>query len=398
MRSHWFSIVTLVAALMIGYSILSSREGAGLGGANEPPVIMGYYLRDAIITETADDGTPRARFAASQVNQEPDLNRVVMTSVRADYLWPAKNGVETAPSSQHPANHWVLNADAAYLPTPPSAPDEQESEAAELPTTRTVELRGNVEAYNVGAEHDAVLKTEALDIDTDRELANTKDAVTVDIDGHAARGTGLNVDLKHTHVRLLADVSLRLATTTQRRAPQETPTADQPPSLSLPELFESESFDYQDNVLTLTKVRSTTEPFISADLARATGADLANNQVILRGNVRMELPKRGLIEADAAKIGVRNSRVVYAEATGSPVRFQHQDKDDGRIVHGRANIIDYDVQTQMLRFMNDAWFNNNQFEIKSDLIEYNLATEAARGTRIEGAVLRDNAPARPPQQ
>lgn len=397
MRSHWFSIVTLVAALIIGYSVLSSREGAGLDGASQPPLVMGYYLRDAIITETAEDGSPRARFAASEVTQRPEENRVMMTSVRADYVWPAKNGGAQMPADNQPRinprmNHWVLNADTAFIPAPPSTTSASTADAQPEPGKSVAELRGNVEAYSVGAEHDASLKTQALDIHIEDQVARTDADVSVTIDGHAARGTGLYVDLDKTHVQLLANVSMRFAA-------EEKPSAqpgEEPPSLSLPELFDAESWDYQDNVLVLTKVRSITEPFVSADQARATGADVANNHVVLQGNVRLELPHRGLIEADAAKIGVRNSRVTHAEATGAPVRFQHEDKDDGRIVRGRANTIEYDVQTQMLRFVGDAWFNNNQFEIKSDLIEYNLATEAARGTRIEGQVLRDR-PAAPPQ-
>lgn len=399
MRSHWFSIVTLVAALTIGYSVLSSREGAGLDGASEPPVLLGYYLRDAIITETAEDGAPRARFAASEVSEQPEENRVVMTAVRADYVWAAATDGPQAPTNRAQRNHWVLNADTAYLPMPPTATtattDETADETADAPqpaTARVVELRGDVEAYSVGAQHDAMVQTQALDIDTDAQIARSPADVLILVDGHSARGSQLMVDMQRNRVQLQDGVSALVTQRDQQRAREESDS----PALALPDLFEWDRFEYDAGVLEITNVRSKSEPYISADRARASGADLENNQILLSGSVRLELPKRGLVEADSATMTVRNNRIVRAEVNGAPVKFQHEDKA-GRIVHGSANKLEYDVQTQILRFTGQPSFNNNQFEIKSDPIEYNLATESARGGRSEGTLLRDRRATQTPQ-
>jgi lipopolysaccharide transport protein LptA len=134
----------------------------------------------------------------------------------------------------------------------------------------------------------------------------------------------------------------------------------------------------------LTKVRSRSPPFISADKARATGEDLTNNQVLLIGSVRVELPQQGQLMADQATVTVRESRVVRAQVTGKPVKFEHRAKPTEPPVHGRARQIDYDVPAQTVQFTGDAWFNNGKFEFTSESIEYNLATGAARGTRGSG--------------
>jgi len=367
LNSPWFSIVTVVAALVIGYVVLSNRDTAAPDGAREQSVVLGYYLKDAIITETSESGAPHVRFAASEVTQDTNDNSVTLAAVRADYVWPAKdsgaNHDERAlnNSTQRSANHWVLNADQARVP------------AEEKQSADRIELRGNVEAHSVNAAHDASLRTQSLDIDTDKQLASSAEAVRVDIDGHTATGRGLRVDMDKNRVQLVSEV-------TMRRAPNPRDTAP----LSLPEAFESDSFEYSDNILILTKVRSKSEPFISADQARATGIDLSNNQWVLRGAVRMELPKRGLVTADLATVTVRNNRVVHAQLTGAPVNFQHTRSDSGQIIHGRANTIEYDVLTQILQFSGEPWFSDGKFELKSDFIEYNLTTEAAHGTRGSG--------------
>ncbi len=363
MNSPWLSIVTLLVALVIGYSVLSNRDSDSVASAHEQPLLLGYYLKDAIITETSDSGAPRVRFAASEVTQDAQDNSVTLTAVRADYLWRAADrGAKPgdAPVNSQ-LNHWVVNADRARIP---ATANQSESR---------IELRGNVDAHSVGAAHSTVLSTQSLDIDTDKQMARTADTVRVDIDGHTANGRGLIVDMEKNRVLLESDVTVRLAANTRTVS-----------AVSLPDVFESDTWEYNDNVLVLTKVRSKSEPIISADQARATGADLANNQWVLSGAVRLELPKRGLVTADLATVTVRNNRVVHVRLTGAPVNFQHRRKDSDQIVNGRAAVIDYDVLTQILQFSGKAWFNNGKFEFTSDFIEYNLTTEAAHGTRGSG--------------
>ena len=363
MNAQWFGVAAL-AALMIAYSVLTGSDDQ-LDIAQEQPEILGYYVRNAIITETSDSGAPRVRFAAADVTQNLSDNSISLSSVRADYLWPAKDREKrsdaTAMGSDKATNHWVLNADRARL-------SPKSSQNAER-----VELRGNVEAHSVGDVHNAVLKTQSLDLETEQQIAHTNDPVQVDVDGHLATGRELLVDIASNHVQLKAGGTLRVAASDR-----------QPATLSLPEIFEWDDLNFKDNVFVLTKVRSKSEPFISANQARATGADLANNQWVLTGAVRLELPNRGLLTADTATVAVRNNRVDHVQLAGEPVNFQHRRNND-QTIYGRANALDYDVSAALLRIPGTAWFRLDTFEWKQDATEYNLTTGEARGKHGTGA-------------
>jgi LPS export ABC transporter protein LptC len=361
-NSQWLTIVTLLAALMIGYSVLNNRDVIGLDRLREQPVLLGYSLKDAIITETSESGAPRVRFATTEATQDVQDNSVMLSAVRADYLLPVKDrgaNQSTDPTNGQ-VNHWVLNADQARIP------------AVAKQSVNRIELRGNVDAHSVDATHDTSLHTQSLNIDTNKKTAQTAELVQFDVDGNVATGHGLVVDMEKDRVQLQSNGTLRLAA-----------NSDNTSSLSLPDVFAWDTLNFKDNVFVLTKVRSKSEPFISADHARATGADLANNQWVLSGAVRLELPNRGLLNADLATITVRSNHIVNVQLSGAPVNFQHQRKND-QTIYGRANDIDYDVPAQILRIPGEAWFRLDTIEWKQESTEYNLVTGEANGKQGTG--------------
>jgi LPS export ABC transporter protein LptC/lipopolysaccharide transport protein LptA len=357
--SRWLNIAAPLAILMIGYSVLTNRDNDGFDSAQQQPQLLGYYVKDAIITETSATGAPRVRFAATELTQDLQDNSVTLASVRADYLWPADESQVGRPNGR--TNHWVLNADRARIPA-------RSGDGGEL-----IELRGNVEAHSVNATHFATVSAPTLNIDTGRQVASTSDAVQVDIDGHTVNGRGLRVDMNKNHAQLKSDVTMRLAANKpiglQRDRANDTP-------VSIPDLWESDSIDIIDNIVVLKNVRSKIEPFISANQLRANGQDLENNQVELTGAVRMELPKRGFVTADKATATIRDNRVVHVQLTGKPVNFQHQSNSSDEIVRGRGTTVDYDVTTQAVRFSGESWFSKAKYEYTSkSLLEYNIASE-----------------------
>jgi len=380
MKSHWFSIATVFAALLIGYNLIARRD-TEIDMAPGQSTVLGYYLKDAVVVETNAAGAPHMRFAASELHQTDD-DRVTLTQVRVDYLTPKKERGQT--SSATASRHWVVNADSALMPAnlrrPPPRGDNRLSTDQR---DSQIKLRGNVTAQSTSADHSAMLSAPTLDIDAELEVATTDDDAIINIDGHTAHGRGLYADLNQNLVKLQSNVTLQMAAT-PAQAQTPAPRPGRNPTLSLPELFEMDALDYQDNILVLTNVRSRTPPFVSANQGRATGVDLTNNQVVLSGAVRLELPQQGWITADVATITVRNQRVVRAQVTGAPVNFQHRYKETEPPVQGRANAIDYDVLGQTVQFSGDAWFNNGKFEFASELIEYNLVTGAAHSTRGSG--------------
>jgi LPS export ABC transporter protein LptC/lipopolysaccharide transport protein LptA len=359
MSLRWLNIAAPLAMLMIGYSVLSNRENDGFDGAQQLPQLLGYYLKDAIITETSATGAPRVRFAASEVNQNMDDDSVTLVAVRADYLWPADEPQSNSANGE--TNHWVLNADRAHVP---AKTDEGGAR---------IELRGNVEAHSVKAAHFASVSTPALDIDTGRQVASTDERVQIDLDGHTVTGNGMLVDMNKNRVQLKSNVTMRLAANKPISVKRD---RGNEPQLSLPDLFESDSLDIDDNVVLMKKVRSKSEPFISANELRTTSKELTNNQVVLSGAVRLELPKRGMVTADVATITVRENRIVHIQLTGNPVNFQHQGKNSNEIVRGRGTRVDYDLADQTLRFSGESWFSKAKYEYTSKaLFEYNIETE-----------------------
>jgi LPS export ABC transporter protein LptC/lipopolysaccharide transport protein LptA len=348
MNSQLFSTIALVAALLLGYAVLVGRndDSTQLGSA---PVVLGYYLKDAIVTETAKDGTPHLRFAAAEATQNPADNSVALSTVRLDYF-DASRG----------AMHWVLNADRAQVL------------AHELGQAPRLKLQDNVVARTDSNAHALTLNTASLDLDTEQRIAQTKDVVHIEADDHRAAGRGLLANLQTGKVQLLAAVEL---------IAQLPPKTTKPGSnLSLPNAFVADSFvfDANTNVWILTKVRSKVPPLIEADQARTTGGSATNNQIVLTGNVRIELPGKGQLRAAAATAQLRDGRIASARTTGSPVMFEHQDANSKRSAKGHANTIDYDVQAQLLRIEGNARFIIGQYEAAAEAVEYNLATGQVR--------------------
>jgi LPS export ABC transporter protein LptC len=280
MNSNAFNYLALLAAIVVGYGVFVSSEDPDESLPNVAGVMQGYYLRDAVITETTAEGAPHFRVAASEVAQNLQEKFVALNSLRVDYLKPADEKAD----EDEAAAHWVLNADRGTA----------------FDNFRRLALQGNVQAHNLGAPRAIVFDTYSLDIDMEKETLKTRDAVEIGIDKSRVNGRGFFADLARERFTLDSNVGLRVAQAERSAKPSE---------ISLPDAFEAETFEYRDNVWTLIKVRSKTPPFVQADTLRATGADLANNKIAMRGSVRVELPQQGQITSDTALVSVRNNQV-----------------------------------------------------------------------------------------
>jgi LPS export ABC transporter protein LptC len=365
MKSHWFSIVAFMAALLLGYAVIN--PGQDDVTSIPAPVLGGYYVRDAVIIETSDDGAPRMRITAAHVQQDPRDNAVQLDTVHADYLAPADD--------DQAATHWVITAAQGHMP----------------PKSDVVTLSGNVVAKTVDAVQSVAFATPSLNIDTQQQLANTAAPVTIDVSGHRITGQGLSADLQREQLQLKGQGQLRLSAD---QPLAEIATSDDT-KISLPGIFDHEGLELREGGIRLTKVRSKTEPFVQADEAVASSTDLDNNRFTLRGNVRLDLPQQGNLQADTAIVTVRDSRIVHAVASGKsaspngePVRFEHrrQTKEPSGEVkvdtaRGRATNIDYDVLTNLLVFTGDVWFSTGRFEWRGEEWQYNLTDGSGKTTR-----------------
>ena len=172
MSWRWISISALLAALAIAYGAFMRRDSAevAIGAAPEQP---GYYLKDAVITQSQADGSIGMRLVTNRIEQQTKDNSIVMTPVRVDYF-------------QVPEREWVLSAQRGMVPA----------------NSRIVQLTGDVALQAADAPEDSFLRVDALAIDTVKNLAySTSSPVVVQSGPHRMTVKSFQADLKEEKIR-----------------------------------------------------------------------------------------------------------------------------------------------------------------------------------------------------
>ena len=348
MSGNTFNFLFLLAALLVGYGVYTSTMQREPNAVVAAPTVQGYYLKNAVISETTDSGAPLLRVAANNVQQNLTDNSVAMQTVKIDYL--------AKPTGDMPATHWEMTASEGELPA----------------HSQSVTLTGDVVAHTIDAARPITLKTPALTIDTQKQTAHSTEPVTINVAGREVTGHGLNADLPHQRLQLGGSGELKVAEAPSQRD-----------KISLPDIFEHEGLELRDGGIRLTKVNSKTEPLVQANEATASSTDLDNNRFTLRGDVRLDLPQQGSLRADTAVVTVRGGQIIHAIASGrpsEPVQFEHErtvfDKqtNENKVenARGHADTIDYDVPNGMLTFKGDVWFSTGRFDWRGEDWQYNL--------------------------
>ncbi len=85
MNWRWISIAALLAALVVGFGVMSGRNPV-VEAITDMPAQPAYYLKDAVIKETDKSGAPSLRLIASRIEQQTADNSIVLHEVRVDYL------------------------------------------------------------------------------------------------------------------------------------------------------------------------------------------------------------------------------------------------------------------------------------------------------------------------
>lgn len=173
MSWRWISVAALLAALVALYGALVDRDvSSDTDDDTQPP--PGYYLKDAIITQTQPDGSPDMRLVASHIEQQRQDDSIRLDDVRLDYL-------------KMPERHWVLTADHGTVPG----------------NSRTVEFCGNVDLHPAETRDQAWLRAPCLSIDTEKNRAyTTQSPVTIRFGTYTMTVKRLEADLATEKVRL----------------------------------------------------------------------------------------------------------------------------------------------------------------------------------------------------
>jgi LPS export ABC transporter protein LptC len=169
--------ILLVTALGSTALLLRAREKP-LAQEASPQLGIGYYLTDAMLSGTGDDGRILYRVRASTVVQTPGDGSVNMENVSVDY----------EPATQIP---WSLRADTGKM----------------LPGGKIMRLSGNVVAATRDADRPpATISTDYLEFDPDTDTATTTSKVVIRYADSIVEGTGLRAMLREDRMELLADV------------------------------------------------------------------------------------------------------------------------------------------------------------------------------------------------
>ncbi|MFU8821871.1 MAG: lipopolysaccharide transport periplasmic protein LptA [Gammaproteobacteria bacterium] len=148
----------------------------------------------------------------------------------------------------------------------------------------------------------------------------------------------------------------------------------------------SSDFDRRNERLVFTEVRiQQGDLVISAAEAESRDLDFSRGSWLFRGDVRITSPM-GDITSDRATITFLEHRLSKATTEGAPAQFSRTMPDDGRLVTGTANRIDYDLSKGELVLAGQAALRDGVREVSGGQLVYRIAEDRLiASTDAEGA-------------
>jgi lipopolysaccharide export system protein LptC len=184
MSPRTISLVVILSVVAIGSWYLA-RSNAPDYGAELPfdPVHRGYYLKNARILGTGEDGSLLYEILAEHAEQQED-DRIEFSEVRIRY----------SPDSAVP---WIVNADEATLKGDNSL----------------IALRGHVQIVNNGesSTNSTEIRTQYLELDPLRLIAETDERVQIRIGERSLTATGMLASLYDDKIELKSNVRGKVA-------------------------------------------------------------------------------------------------------------------------------------------------------------------------------------------
>jgi len=137
----------------------------------------------------------------------------------------------------------------------------------------------------------------------------------------------------------------------------------------------SSEFDRRNDRLSFTDLTIRQgELGISADQAIATRLDFDDSVWMFTGNVVIQSTNTRAW-SDAAQVRFINHRLQSARLTGQPARFEQKREAKEQLTQGRARIMEYDLETNLIRMTDDAWVSDGANEVSGPSIAYDLTRE-----------------------
>jgi lipopolysaccharide export system protein LptA len=91
----------------------------------------------------------------------------------------------------------------------------------------------------------------------------------------------------------------------------------------------------------------------------------------------------GQLSSDEADVTFAKKLLAKAVANGNPAVFEQRIEKTGKVAHGRADTIDYDVTKGMVHLSKNAWVSDGDREIQGESLTYNVLTQTIRAESAE---------------
>tara|TARA_R110002096_G_scaffold116164_3_gene251776 strand:+ start:34362 stop:34919 length:558 start_codon:yes stop_codon:yes gene_type:complete len=177
------TIILLTLAAMGSWYLARSHSQTDVEAFPTDAAHHGYYLKNARILGTGEDGSLMYEIIAELAEQQED-ERINFSRVRIRY----------SPASDVP---WVVNADEATLKS-----DDP-----------MIALRGHVQIVNAGdaSADDTEIRTQYLEFNPERYIAETNERVQIRFGARSVTATGMLASLQENKIELKANVRGKIA-------------------------------------------------------------------------------------------------------------------------------------------------------------------------------------------
>jgi lipopolysaccharide transport protein LptA len=150
---------------------------------------------------------------------------------------------------------------------------------------------------------------------------------------------------------------------------------------------QSADADLSNNNVLFRKVRITQgDMSIAADQGQGTQQktrlDFNNSLWLFRGNVKIAM-NGGLLTSDDAEISFAKQQLAKAVVNGKPAEFEQKVAKTGKVAQGRADSIDYDAASGMVRLLKNAWLSDGQTDMRGELLKYDVVNQVIRAEASE---------------
>lgn len=176
---NWVQLTLLLIAAVASGVLLMRNTSESPDRPSTARLGIGYYMTDAELLVTGEDGQTRYRVRTNSATQDKKAGTIELDKVYVEY----------DPLSSVP---WELRANTGHIP----------------PDRNIIELEGDVVAQTRD-ERDVpiTIRTEFLELDTETYIAETEHRVAIDYATNRVFATGMRAYFKEDRLQLLADVN-----------------------------------------------------------------------------------------------------------------------------------------------------------------------------------------------